>query len=324
MNHKFINYSSLFFVIEKLYSRTINCRKVCIGMRMRKFTHLKPKTLQEAISLLSQYRGKSKIIAGGTELVNRMKEKLIMPEYIIDITYIPGLDKIEYDAKSGLKIGAVCPLIDIEGSSHVKKKHEALALAVHTIGSVQVRNLGTIGGNLCNAAPSADSAPILIGLDAKARIFGRAGERMIELKDFFTGPGQTVLKPGEILVGIDVPNPPPRSAAVYIKQSIRKAMDLAVVGVAVVLSLSPDGSLADIRIVLGAVAPTPIRAMKAEAVIRGKKLDGELIREAARVASEEADPISDIRSSKEYRKDMVTVLTDRALQQTLEQVNRPR
>lgn len=293
-------------------------------MRMRKFTHLKPKTLEEAISLLGQYNGRAKIIAGGTELVNRMKEKLMTPEYVIDITYIPGLDKIEYDAKSGLKIGALCPLIDIECSSFVKEKYDAFVRAVHTIGSVQVRNLGTIGGNLCNASPSADSAPILIGLDARARIFGSGGERVVEIKDFFIGPGQTELKPSEILVGIEIPNPPPRSAAVYMKQSPRRAMDLAVVGVAVVLSLAPNGSLADIRIVLGAVAPTPIRAVKAEALIRGKKLDGELIRKAARVASEEAEPISDVRSSKEYRKDMVEVLTERALQQTLEQANQAR
>ncbi len=293
-------------------------------MRMRKFTHLKPKTLQEAIALLAQHDGKSKIIAGGTDLVSRMKEKLITPEYVIDITYIPGLDKIEYDAKSGLKIGALCPLIDIECSSLVKEKYEAVARAVHTIGSVQVRNLATIGGNLCNASPSADSVPILIGLDATARILGPVGERVIQLKNFFTGPGQTVLNSGEILVGIEVPNPPPRFAAVYMKQSPRRAMDLAVVGVAVVLSLPPDGSLADIRIVLGAVAPTPMRAVKAEALIRGKKLDGELIRKAAKVASDEAEPISDIRSSKEYRKDMVKVLTERALQQTLEQVNKAR
>jgi carbon-monoxide dehydrogenase medium subunit len=253
-----------------------------------------------------------------------MKEKLMTPEYVIDITYIPGLDKIEYDAKSGLKIGALCPLIDIECSSFVKEKYDAFVRAVHTIGSVQVRNLGTIGGNLCNASPSADSAPILIGLDARARIFGSGGERVVEIKDFFIGPGQTELKPSEILVGIEIPNPPPRSAAVYMKQSPRRAMDLAVVGVAVVLSLAPNGSLADIRIVLGAVAPTPIRAVKAEALIRGKKLDGELIRKAARVASEEAEPISDVRSSKEYRKDMVEVLTERALQQTLEQANQAR
>lgn len=288
-------------------------------MRMRKFVHLKPKTLQEASSLLSQYSGDAKMIAGGTELVNRMKGRLITPEYVIDITYIPGLNKIAYDEKSGLTIGALCPLSDIEFSALVSKKHDALARAVHTIGSVQVRNLGTIGGNLCNAAPSADSAPILIGLDARAMIFGPAGERVIELKHFFIGPGATVLKSNEILVGLEVPNPAPHSAATYLKQSLRRAMGLAIVGVAVVLSLAPDGSIADIRIVLGAVAPTPIRAVKAEAMVRGKKLDGKLIGQAAKVASDESEPISDIRSSKEYRKDIVEVLTGRAIQQTLEQ-----
>ena len=286
-------------------------------MRMRKFTHLKPKTLKEASSLLSQHNGKSKLIAGGTDLVVRMKEKLITPEYVIDLTYIPGLDKISYDAKSGLKIGALCPHHDIEYSPVVKEKYPALAGAVHTIGSVQVRNLGTIGGNLCNASPSGDSAPILIALDARARISGKVGERVIELKDFFTGPGTTVLKTGEILTGIEVPDPPARSNAVYLKQSPRRAMDLAVVGVAVTLSLASDGTIADIRIVMGAVAPTPIRATKAEAMIKGKKPDEKLIREAARAASEEAKPISDIRSSKEYRKEIVEVLTRRAIQQTL-------
>jgi len=291
-------------------------------MRMQKFAHLKPATLKEAISLLSQYDGKAMMIAGGTELVNRMKGRLIAPSYLIDITYIPGLDKIECDAKSGLMIGALCPLNDIEFSPLIMEKFGALAWAVHTIGSVQVRNLGTIGGNLCNASPSADSAPILIGLDAKARIVGPKGERVTELKDFFTGPGKTVLASDEILAGIDVPNPPSHSAAIYLKQSPRRAMDLAVVGVAVVLSLAPDRSLADIRIVLGAVAPTPIRAVKAEAMVRGKKLEGALIAEAARMASEESEPISDIRSSKEYRKEIVEVLTRRAIQHTFEQANK--
>lgn len=291
-------------------------------MKMPKFAHLKPATLQEAISLLSQYDDKAKIIAGGTELVNQMKGGLIAPSYLIDITYIPGLDKIEYDAKNGLKIGALCTLSDIEFSPLVMGKFGALAWAAHTIGSVQVRNLGTIGGNLCNASPSADSAPILIGLDAKVRIIGPKGERVAELKNFFAGPGKTVLASGEILAGIDVPNLPSHSAAICLKQSPRRAMDLAVVGVAVVLSLAPDRFLTDIRIVLGAVAPTPIRAVKAEAIVRGKKLEGALIGEAARTASEESEPISDIRSSKEYRQEIVEVLTRRAIQHAFEQANK--
>ena len=291
-------------------------------MRMPQFAYLKPTTLPEAISLLSQYDGRAKLIAGGTELVNRLKGKLITPSYLIDITYIPGIDKIAYDAQMGLRIGALCPLSDIEFSPLVIEKFGALAWAVHTIGSVQVRNLGTIGGNLCNASPSADSAPVLIGLDARVRIAGSQGERATELEDFFTGPGKTVLASDEILIGIDVPNPPPHSAAAYLKQSPRRAMDLAVVGVAVALALAPDRSLGEVRIVLGAVAPTPIRAIQAEAMIRGRNLTETLIAEASRKAADESEPIADIRSSKEYRKEIVEVLTRRAIQQTFEQADK--
>ena len=292
-------------------------------MRMLQFAHLKPNTMKEACSLLSQHDGKARVIAGGTDLVVRMKQKLMTPDYLVDITYIPGLDKIEYDGKSGLKIGALCTHSQIESSLLVREKFGVLAQAIHTIGSVQVRNLGTIGGNLCHAAPSADSAPTLIGLDAKVRISGLAGERMLELQDFFKGPGKTALKPDEILIGVEVPNPPPHSTAVYLKQSPRKAMDLAVVGVAVVLRLTAaDSACADIRIALGAVAPTPIRAKRAEEIVQDKKLNEDLISEAARVASEEAKPISDVRGSEEYRKEIVEVLVRRGIQQTLENAQR--
>ncbi len=292
-------------------------------MRMLKFAHLKPTTLEEACSLLLQHNGKARVIAGGTDLVVRMKQKLMTPEYLVDITYIPGLDKIEYDEKSGLKIGALCTHSQIESSLLVREKFGVLAQAAHTIGSVQVRNLGTIGGNLCHAAPSADSAPALIGLDAKVRILGTRGERKLKLKDFFKGPGETALKSDEILISVEVPNPPPHSAAVYLKQSPRKAMDLAVVGVAVVLWLTAaDSTCAGIRIALGAIAPTPIRAKRAEEMVQGKKVDEGLIGEAARVASEEAKPISDVRGSVEYRKEIVEVLTRRGIQQTIEQAQK--
>lgn len=288
---------------------------------MKDFEYFAPTSLSEAISLLIKYQGQAKVIAGGTDLVVRMKQKIMMPKYLIDITHIPELDKIEYDRKSGLKIGALCTHSDIEFSSLIKGKFDVLSQAAYTIGSVQVRNLGTIGGNLCNASPSADLAPALIGLDARARILGPAGERVLGFKDFFRGPGKTVLESDEILIGVEVPNPPPHSAAVYLKQSPRKAMDVAVVGVAVVLSLTAeDSTCSDIRIVLGAVAPTPIRARKAEGIVRGRKFDEALIREVAKVASDEARPISDVRSSEVYRRKIVEVLTRRGIQKALEQV----
>lgn len=269
--------------------------------------------------MLSQFNGKARVIAGGTDLMVHMKQKAVRPAYLIDISCLPGLNTIEYDDEDILKIGALCTHSDIESSSVIQKKFNLIAQACRSIGSVQIRNLGTIGGNLCNASPSADSAPALLGLDSKVRIFGPAGEDEFELSKFFTGPGVTILKPDEILTGIDISAISPHSSSVYLKLSPRRAMDLAVVGVAVVLWLSADGSICtDIRIALGAVAPMPIRAYKAEKIIRGQKLDDVLIDETARVAAEETKPITDLRGSVDYRKKMVKVLTRRGIQQVIE------
>ncbi len=289
-------------------------------MLLPNFKYLRSETLAEACSLLSQFNGKARVIAGGTDLMVNMKQKTVRPAYLIDISCLPGLNTIEYNQEDVLKIGALCTHSDIESSSVIQEKFNILAQACRSIGSVQIRNLGTIGGNLCNASPSADSAPALLGLDAKVRIFGSAGEDAIELAKFFTGPGQTLLKPDEILTGIDISATSPPSSAVFLKLSPRRAMDLAVVGVGIVLWLSADGSsCTDIRIALGAVAPVPIRAIKAEEILRGQKLDNALIDETARVASEETKPITDIRGSVEYRKEMVQVLTQRGIQQAIAQ-----
>ncbi len=288
-------------------------------MLLPKFKYLRPETLEEACSMLSQFNGKARVIAGGTDLMVNMKQKTDSPAYLVDISYFPGLNTIEYNEEDALKIGALCTHSDIESSSVIQGKFNILAQACRSIGSVQIRNLGTIGGNLCNASPSADSVPALLGLDAKVRIFGSAGENAVELAKFFTGPGETILKPNEILNGIDISTISPHSSAVYLKLSPRRAMDLAVVGVAIVLWLSADGSICtDIRIALGAVAPIPIRAFKAEEIIRGQKLNNTLIDETARVAAEETKPITDLRGSVEYRKEMVKVLTRRGIRQVIE------
>jgi len=289
-------------------------------MLLPKFKYLRPETLEEAWSMLSQYNGKARVIAGGTDLMVNMKQKTDSPAYLVDISYLPGLNAIEYDKEDVLKIGALCTHSDIESSSVIQGKFNILAQACGSIGSVQIRNLGTIGGNLCYASPAADSAPALLGLDAKVRIFRLAGENTVELTKFFTGPGKTILKPDEILTGIDISSAPRHSSAVYLKLSPRRAMDLAVVGVGIVLWLSNDGSsCTDIRIALGAVAPVPIRAFKAEEIIRGQKLDNALLDETASLAAEETKPITDLRGSVEYRKEMVKVLTRRGIQQVIAQ-----
>lgn len=281
-----------------------------------RFDYLEPATLEEAVSLLSKYNGKAKVIAGGTDLLVQIRAKSIAPEFVIDIGYIPGLDYIKYDATRGLSIGALTPIRAIELSDDIRQRYPILSDAAATLGSAAIRNVATIGGNLCNAAPSADNAPPLIGLSAKAKITGPGGERTIPLEDFCTGPGSTTLKTGELLVEIQVPVPPPGTRGAYLKHG-RSPVDLAVVGVAVVMAIESGDICRDVKIVLGAVAPTPIRAKKAEEILKGKKVESSLIEKAAQAASEEAQPITDVRASAAYRADMVKVFTRRAIEQIM-------
>lgn len=285
-------------------------------MRLPKFEYLGPKTVQEACSLLAQHGDKAKVMAGGTDVLNVMKERKIRPEYLIGLRAISDLSYIKADA-DGIKIGALTTLTDLANSAVVKEKFPCLAEVPMKMATVQIRNMGTIGGNLCNAAPSADTAPILICLGAKAKIAGPKGERVVALEDFFTGPGKTVLGKGELLVEIQVPNQPAKTAGAYLKMS-RVSVDLAIVGVGVVVTREGD-SCKDIKITLGAVAPTPIRAKKAEAVVKGKKIDDALLEEAGKIASQEAKPIDDVRGSAFYRTEIVKVYTKRAIKQAMEQ-----
>ena len=286
---------------------------------MRSFEYCGVSTLEDAFSLLAKYEGKAKLFAGGTDLLVEMKEETVSPQYLIDIKSIPGMDSIQYSETEGLRIGALTTIRAIETSLEIRKRHSILAQAAHKIGSVQIRNRATIGGNLCHAVPSADTAPALLCLDATNKIRSAAGERSMSLDTFFKGPGETILESDEILTEILVPLLPPQSAGIYLKLCRVRSMDLAMVGVAVVITADPTGGICkDIRIALGAVAPIPFRAKQAEMIIRGGAIDDNMILEAARKASEEARPISDVRASAEYRKEMVRVLTGRALTQAWE------
>ena len=270
------------------------------------------------LSLLSKYGSKGKIIAGGTDLLVQIREKGIKPDYVIDISYIPRLDYLIYDDGQGLLVGALTSITAIEKSAEVRRRHPLISYAASQLGSVAIRNMGTIGGNLCNASPSAEMAPALIALSARAKIVGPDEERVIPLENFFTGVGITVLKQEELLLEIQVPPPLPKTTGVYLKHSLRGTIDLAIVNVAVVLTLETEHEICkDVKIVLGAVAPTPIRANKAEEIIKGSKVDEDSIREAAMTAAEEAKPITDIRSTAEYRKEMVKVLTARLIRKAM-------
>jgi len=290
---------------------------------MKNFNYMAPESLKEAINLLSQ-RGKRVIaMAGGTDLLIVMRNREIEPGNVVDLKRIPDISNIEYTSKKGLRIGALAKISDIENSRIIQEHFNILSQAAGALGSVQVRNKATIGGNLCHAAPSADMAPALITLGAKVKINGEKGETLLPLEEFFKGPGKTVLKHGELLTEIRVPNMANFSEGVYLKFGPRRAMDLAIVGVACILTMDPSSlKCLDVRIALGAVAPTPMRAKRAEALIMGQKLTQSIIMEAARSASKEAKPISDIRASEWYRREIIEVLVSRAINQVLDKIKR--
>ncbi|MFC1909413.1 FAD binding domain-containing protein [Chloroflexota bacterium] len=280
-----------------------------------------PETMKEACSLLAKYKQQARVIAGGTDLLVKMKRKETLPRYIINISGVRDQDYITYDKKTGLRIGSATSIRSIELSPVIKEKFGLLAEASGMLGSKQVRNRATLAGNLCNAAPSAETAPPLMVLGATLKIMGDDGERTIPVEDFWTGPGQTVLKPDELLAEIQIPEPAPRSGGVYMAHGVRKAMEIAIVGVAVIVTLDSD-VIKDVKIGLGAVAPTPIRARKAEEAIRGKKIDDDLLQKAGKNAAEECSCIDDIRSSAENRMNMVRVLVARAIKEAVARANK--
>lgn len=277
---------------------------------MRRFEYFEPATLVEAAQLMSS--ANAQVLAGGTDLLVEIKEQLRRVERVVNIKKIPGIAALSYDARTGLRIGALVTAREVELSPIVLEKYPSLGQAARELGSIQVRNRATIVGNVCRASPSADMLPPLIADGAVIKLHGASGVRELPLEEFFTGPGKTVLRPDELVTELVVPAPPPCTGKVYIKHGRRKAMELATVGVAVTLSLN-----ADVRIVLGAVAPTPIRAKAAEELLRGKPLSDALFERAAQAAADESRPVSNVRASAEYRRDMVRVLTRRALEQAL-------
>ena len=263
---------------------------------------------------MKQHGPGGRFLAGGTDLVIAMKEKGLLPKYIVDLKRVPGLAGIRENSDGSITLGALTTMYEIETALLIKKKYPFLAQSAAEVGSIQIRNRATVGGNMANATPSADVAPALIALDATAKIAGTDGERIIALAEFFTGPGQTVMTGDEILTEIILPKTDPRLVGEYIKFSPREMMDLAYVGVAVAYNLQKDTRRCDrLRIVLGAVAPTPIRARRAEAKLEGNVLDESLAEEVGKIAAEEAKPISDVRSSADYRRAMVEAMTKRAL-----------
>jgi CO/xanthine dehydrogenase FAD-binding subunit len=283
--------------------------------RLPRFDYIVPKTLDEVLKALNEHKGSAKLLAGGTDLIPQLKKReMKIPQYVVDLKGVAGLDEISSDV-SGLKIGALTTISSIEYSLEVRRDFPILAQAASLMASPQVRNRATFVGNICNAAASADSAPALLALGAEVHIRGPLVERIVPLGQFFTGPGTTALQSDEIVTAISIPKQEPEVRGVYLKLSPRHSMDLAVVGVAA-SGICQNGLCEDIRIALGAVAPTPIRVAGAETILKNRKISTELIDEAAKSAMEECNPRKDShRASPEYRRDMVYVMTRRALNQ---------
>ena len=286
---------------------------------MNHFERLKPTSIGEAVSLLSEHGEKARIVAGSTDILVQMKKRVTLPEYLINIEGIQGLDYIVYDKEDGLRIGPLTPISSIEKSSLIKSRYHALYQAAGKMGTPLIRAKATIGGNLCNAAPSADTAPPLIVMGAIVKIKGTEGSANVSLEDFFTGPGMTVLMGRKVLTDIRIPNLPPNSGSVYLKHTRAKGHDLAAVGVAALVVMNEE-IIKDVKISLGAVAPTPIRAKKAEDLLKGKRPDDAVLQESGEAAALESRPIDDVRSSAGYRRKIVAVLVKRAVGQAIQQV----
>ncbi len=280
---------------------------------MKSFEFFEPTTLAEASRLFAQEH--AQLLAGGTDIVIGMKAYTETPESVISLQKIPGLAGITTDADNGITIGATTKIREVELSEDILQHHTALAEGASEIGSIQIRNLATIGGNIAHASPAADTVAGLLVADAQVGIAGANGERTVPINELFTGPGQTVLKPGEIITQFRLPTP--ASGSHYIKHKIREVMDLAFIGVASAVNLQ-NGVIKEARIGLAAVAPTPIRATEAENHLKGKTPTPDLLAQAGEAAAAATSPISDLRCSAEHRKEMVDVLTRRTLQHALD------
>ena len=280
-------------------------------MHLPDFNYYQPETIPEACEILVRYGSKAKVLAGGTDLLPKMKQELLIPEALVSLRGISGMADIEYLPGRGVVIGARATPNDIVNSTVLNGNFMSVSEAAHSMANNQIRNMGSIGGNIVNAVPSADLPPILIALGATVVLVGMEGSRTMLLEDFIVGPSRTVIAPDEIMEAIVIPEQSTTGSA-YVKFGLRASGALAVVGVAVAATMEA-GIVEDIRIVLGAVAPIPMRAKKAEAKLRDKKVTAALIAAAAKSAAAECIPSSDIRASEEYRRELVRVFTRRAL-----------
>jgi carbon-monoxide dehydrogenase medium subunit len=278
---------------------------------LQDFAYVCPETVAHALAALRD--GDARPLAGGTDLIPQLRECRRRADRLVDLKRIPELTAIGALPDGGVSIGAAATASEVARQPGMAERYPAIALSARLIGGVQVQNRASLGGNICNAAPSADAVPALICHGARVSIAGPGGPREMDLELLFAAPGRTVLAAGEVLVSILLPPPPPRSAAAYLRFTPRREMDIAVAGAGALIALDGAGRIATARIALASVAPTPVRAPSAERALLGERPTEALLAEAGRRAAAEARPISDTRGSADYRRELVAVLTRRAL-----------
>lgn len=282
------------------------------GVRpLPKIGYMAPSSLKEALELLRKYKNKARLLSGGTDLIPKMKKRLVAAEAVIDLNRIPGLSGVKLQ-KDGLHIGGLTRLTEIKESRLVGEKAPVLVQAIKVMASPPIRNRGTMAGNLSTASPAADTAPPLLVLDASVRLQSAKGKRVVPISEFFEGPQKTVRRPDEILTEVIIPVQ--KGSSAFMKLGRRKAFTLSVVSAAAFARVR-GGKFEDVRVALGAVAPTPIRGRKVEEALEGREASDENIARAAELIKKEVKPISDVRASEEYRREMSAVLTRRVLGQ---------
>jgi carbon-monoxide dehydrogenase medium subunit len=286
---------------------------------MIKFDYEEPANLQETFALLEQHGDDGRVIAGGTSLIIWMRQRLLTPKVVISLARIPNFDKIAFNERDGLSIGAGARHRDIELSPVVKQHYPLLHETFKKVAQPRIRNMGTVGGNLAGGDPLTDPGASLIALDAQVTISSSKGQRTLSLEDFFVDYYQTALNPGELLTEIRVP-PPSRPAWSHIKFTPRSIEDFATVGVAITLR-AKDGICEDVRLGLNSVAPIIVRAKQAELVLHGKQINDAALREMGEIASTEIDPMDDNRGSAEYKRELVKVLVRRAAEEALQRAS---
>ena len=285
---------------------------------MHWFDYCAPKGLEEALDVFAEYGERARALAGGTDLILFMEKGRLKPDLVVEIPLCPPFVGVEA-TDNHIRIGSRTTMRELETSPLIREKTPILAEAASKVGSLQIRNLATIGGNICTASPAGDTLPALLVLDASVKIVSKKGERIIPLREFFLGPGETILQPDELLTEVIVPIPPYRSGWSFYKLSVRRYMDIAIVNAAALVQVNEDGFITDAKIALGSVAPTPIRAHEAEERLKGNTINDILLDEVGKLAQEASSPITDQRGTAEYRRIMVYRLTKRVVRVAYEQ-----